>query len=201
MCGIEIVRAVPQPSGWACDHKEQPSARGRLRAAAASGKPQFKMKNERLKMSIRNRAAACEGTARADAKAEASCGPSRGEAAARCARSGRKFMIQNSRFKIRWGCRAVCIPIRDAVCGELAQCGPAGRELRASAAPGLRPAAPYERKFIIQNSRFKIRWGCRTRLGLYLDSGCSLRSARMFGYELRASAAPRLRPANPYGIE
>ena len=25
----------PQPSGWACDVEEQPSARGRLRAAAA----------------------------------------------------------------------------------------------------------------------------------------------------------------------
>ena len=29
--------ASPQPSGWACDVKEQPSARGRLRAAGPDG--------------------------------------------------------------------------------------------------------------------------------------------------------------------
>ena len=41
----------------------------------------------------------------------------------------------------------------------------------------LRPAAvPFRnRKFMIQNSRFKINWGC---LGILPDSGCSLRSAR-----------------------
>ena len=133
-----LTEASPQPSRWACDYKEQPSARGRLRAAAASEKPQFKMKNERLKMSIRNRAAACEVPAQADAKADASSGPSPGEGPLR-------FLTgtANSRFKIRWGCRAVCIPIRVAACGELARCGPAGRELRASAAPRLRPANPY----------------------------------------------------------
>ena len=34
-------------------------------------------------------------------------------------------------------------------------------------------------------------------MGIYLNSGRSLRSARRFGNELRASAAPRLRPATP----
>ena len=146
---------------------------------------------------MRNRAAACEGCARADATADANCGPSRGEAAALL-----KPQIQNSKFKIQnwmklpsllgvvsrfraqpaershdadlrdascgpprgeaaarcgslpelqiqdskldgvaelaWG----CIPIRVTACGELARCGPAGRELRASAALRLRPADP-----------------------------------------------------------
>ena len=39
--------------------------------------------------------------------------------------------------------------------------------------------------------------GLRACLGIYLNSGRSLRSARRFGNELRASAAPRLRPATP----
>ena len=51
--------------------------------------------------------------------------------------------------------------------------GPAGREKRAFAGRSC--------KFKIQNSK--------------LCSGCSLRSARKFGYELRASAGRRLRPA------
>jgi len=68
---------------------------------------------------------------------------------------------------------------RVAACGGLVRCGPAGRELRASAGRRLRPAAaPYRsRKFIIQDSKFKIT-----------ESGRSLRRVRMFGYELRASA-------------
>ena len=120
--------------------------------------------------------------------------------------------IQNSRFKII---------ARAAACGGCARSGPAGRELRASAAGGCGPPMPAASnleaspqpsrgvrdvedaalrpgtaagccapKDAIKNSIFKIT-----------NSGCSLRSARKFGYELRASATPRLRPADASGIE
>ena len=53
----------------------------------------------------------------------------------------------------------------------------------------------WNRKFSIQNSRFKIKRVYRTRLCMCVISGCSLRRTRIFGYELRASARRRLRPA------
>ena len=59
-------------------------------------------------------------------------------------------MIQNSRFKIRWGCRAVCILIRVAACGVPA-CD--DKELRASAAPRLRPADPLRDRFCLRAAR------------------------------------------------
>ena len=62
----------------------------------------------------------------------------------------------------------------------------------------LRAAAPIRAQ--IQNSKFKISAN-RVYFGIYSDSGCSLRRSRMFGNELRASAAPRLRPADPSGID
>ena len=86
--------------------------------------------------------------------------------------------------------------------------GPAGRELRASAGRRLRAAAvPFgtaNSAFKIQDSRFKIKKGLRTRLDIYSDSGRSLRrNARSgpAGRELRASAPGRLRPANCCAIE
>ena len=78
--------------------------------------------------------------------------------------------MKNSKLKLEFGVRA-------AACGVCARSGPVGREQRAVAA-FARP------KFKIQNSE---------------ESERSLRRARKFGYELRASsAAPRLRPARPF---
>ena len=54
---------------------------------------------------------------------------------------------------------------------------------------------------MIQNSIFKIKQIFRTHLGIHPVSGCSQRSARRFGYELRAFAAPRLRPAGLFETE
>ena len=51
------------------------------------------------------------------------------------------------------------------------------------------------RKFSIQNSRFKINWVLRTHLSTCFSSGRSLRRDAKFGNELRASAGRRLRPA------
>ena len=78
-----------------------------------------------------------------------------------------------------------------------------GHGERAFAGAKLRPAAvPFRnRKFKIQNSRFKIKFELRACLGIYHNSGCSLRRARTSGpagRKLRASAAPRLRPARPF---
>ncbi len=63
--------------------------------------------------------------------------------------------IKNSKRKIK-------NDYRDAACGGRARSGPAGRELRASATPRLRPAAvPFRnRKFKIQDSKFKITKIC-----------------------------------------
>ena len=91
----------PPPSGRACDGEEQPSARGRLRAAAVSLKPQIqnekgRIKNESLHpMLIRFRAAACGERNDAEelrASAAPGCGPLRPR--------GRKFKIQDSKFRI-----------------------------------------------------------------------------------------------------
>ncbi len=108
----------------------QSSARGRLRAAAVSLKPQIKNEKGRIKneslhpMLIRFRAAACGGRARLQGAAGANS----------------KSKIQNSELQIR-----------DAACGaRLRRRGAAG--LRC---PRLRPAAPSRAQ--IQNSRFKIQ--------------------------------------------
>ena len=94
------------------------------------------MKNSKLRIKngllhpklIRFRATACEAPARADAK----CGPSRGEAAARCGSFwNRKFKIQNSKLKLLLGLQ----PAEDA-CDA--------KEQRASAAGRLRPADLFE---------------------------------------------------------
>ena len=70
-----------------------------------------------------------------------------------------------------------------------AKCEPSRGEAAA------RCGSVWNRKFSIQNSRFKIKRVYRTRLCMCVISGCSLRRTRMFGYELRASARRRLRPA------
>ena len=105
-------------------------------------------------------AAACEAPARADAKADAGSGPSPGEAAARCGSSrSRKFKIQNSRFKIRWGCGHVWayIIIRTAACGGLtradlrdASCGP-------PPPPGCGPHGLFKAE-IQHDLRFLVKW-------------------------------------------
>ena len=122
----------------------------------------------------------------------------------------RKFRIQDS--KLLLGLQpaegAHEADLRDASCGPPPPggCGPpmpAASNLEASPQPSrgvrdvedaaLRPgtaAGCCAPKDAIKNSIFKIT-----------NSGCSLRSARKFGYELRASATPRLRPADASGIE
>ena len=104
-------RTSPQPSGWACDAKEQPAARGRLRAARRlrrricgktpppgggcglrrlRAEPQIQNKKRRIK---NDAGAACEGTHKRTcgrelrAFAGRSCGPLRP--------FGRKFRIQD----------------------------------------------------------------------------------------------------------
>ena len=117
-----------------------------------------------------------------------SCGPLRP--------CGCKFRIQNSRFKIKRAFWArLGIYFRSG--RSLQSARKFGYELRASARRRLRPAAASyrSRKFKIQNSRFKIKRAFWARLGIYFRSGRSLQSARKFGYELRASARRRLRPA------
>ena len=61
----------------------------------------------------------------------------------------------------------------------------------------LRPAAV---PFGTAKSAFKIKRAFWARLGIYPVSGRSLRSARRFGNELRASAAGRLRPADLFEV-
>jgi len=76
----------------------QPSARGRLRAAAASLKPQIHNSKFRITKSGSNlRRAVRSGPAGREG------GPPPPQAAARSAFSRPKFMIQNSRFKISCG--------------------------------------------------------------------------------------------------
>ena len=69
----------------------------------------------------------------------------RGGAAAGCCgfieAANSEFKIQDSKFRLI-GCTLAHIPIRAAACGGHARCGPAGRELRVSAAGRLRPADP-----------------------------------------------------------
>ena len=56
--GRYLHKVSPQPSGRACDIKEQPSARGRLRAAAPCGRnSEFKIQDSKLQ----NWAAGCQG--------------------------------------------------------------------------------------------------------------------------------------------
>ena len=120
-------------------------------------------------------------------------------------RQGREkeFKIQNSGFKIQDS----KFRIQDDELGaQLAkdtyERTPKRTRIAGLRGAKLRPAAvPFRnRKCMIQNSRFKMKWGCQSRLDIHLDSGRSLRRARSSGpagRELRASAAGRLRPARP----
>ena len=78
-----------------------------------------------------------------------------------------------------------------------------GREQRAfarrSCGPLLFLSGTANSAFKIQDSKFKIKRGLRTCLGIYSASGRRLRSARKFGNELRASAAPGCGPPIPAG--
>ncbi len=136
--GMPSLRDEPTHSGSSLRRSRSTARRSGPPPPPGCG-PHDLLRGRNIPFNIQNpfRAAACEGTHKRmrvaglrAAKLRPAAVPYR----------NRKFMIQNSRFKIRWGCRAVCIPIRVAACGELARCGPAGRELRASAAGRLRPA-------------------------------------------------------------
>ena len=106
LAGSILLAASPQPSGWACDHKEQPSARGRLRAAAPFGRySEFKIQDSKLD----GLAGYAWHTSRfglqpAESRSKRTCGTRAaglrtGEAAARCG-SFSEQPIHNSRFKI-----------------------------------------------------------------------------------------------------
>ena len=88
------------------------------------------------------------------------------------------------------------IPCRQA--RSRAEAALTARELQFSARGGCGLLRPFGRKFMIQNSEFKIKRIFRTHLGKHPVSGRGLQRARMFGNELRASAAGRLRPARPF---
>ena len=122
----------------------QPSARGRLRAAdrcAIEFAGNHFRHSQRLQVAPRpillayvyTRAAACEVPARADARS----GPSRGEAAARCAL---RAQIHNSIFKIQ----NYEIGQQPAECplATLRSCGP-------PPPPGCGPLRPHGRRFAI----------------------------------------------------
>ncbi len=120
-----------QPSGWA-----------RFRAARGCSPPPRGgcglpvAQRPILPACIYARAAACEAPARADAKADASSGPSRGEAAARCGFTE----AANSAFKIQDS--KLLLGLQPAEAAH--DC----KELRASAAPTLRPARPFQGRFL-----------------------------------------------------
>ena len=134
-CGTRLSsRKSPQPSGGACDVEEQPSAGGGCRLLRPFGR-KFKIQDSEFK--ITDRAATCGEHTRADLR-DASCGPPLGGGS-----------------------------------------GPLGLF-----------------KAEIQDSKFKIKKGAFDS-----SSGRSLRRSRTFGNELRASAAPRLRPADLCEVE
>ena len=98
------------------------------------------------------------------------------------------FGTANSKFIIS------CHPPRPMAsnCLDLARSRADGRH-RLQGVATLRPGAAAGCGVLwaqMQNSKFRM-----------IKSGSSLRSARMFGYELRAFAAPRLRPADRFAIE
>ena len=89
-------------------------------------------------------------------------------AAAGCCGSfrNRKFSIQNSRFKIA---------NRGAACEGAAYERTCGRELRASAAPRLRPARPFQGR----NSTFRIQYEMHAdTCGIESDRGAGLPALR-----------------------
>ena len=141
------------------DARMQPSARGLLRPNGRK----FKMKNEELKMRLGSQLAKEPHTSGlADARMQPSA---RGGAAGCCGSlRNRKFRIQNSRFKIA---------NRDAACGGASDT----MELRASAAPKLRPARPFQGR----NSTFRIQYETHA-------DACGIESDRSAGL-------PALRPA------
>ena len=159
-----------------------PPGCGPLRLLIEAANSAFKIQDSKF-MGSRSSLAVCSGSGRslrrnaqADAKADASSGPSRGEAAARCGFiRNRKFNIQNSRFKINWmpstlGC--LCqfglqpaegsheADLRDASCGpplpggcgppiaaRLIRCKKPATGRRTSAAPGCSPPTSCEVDF------------------------------------------------------
>ena len=125
-----LVRASPQPSGRACDQKEQPSARGRLRAADVCDVV-FAARNHNRKAPTSCQSL-CDRTRRKALRDE-----QQQKAAAGCGDSiwNCKFKIQYSKFRIRqlyWACLRL-LPIRGAACG--------GRQ-RHQGAAGLRRPPP-----------------------------------------------------------
>ena len=117
---------APQPSGGACDVKEQPSAGGGRLRAAAPIRAQFRIQDSkfRIKWSSQASLAVCSVSgcslrrARTSGLADASSGPSRGEAAARCGSiRNRKFRIQYSKLSKSFGHIWAYILCRAAACG------------------------------------------------------------------------------------
>jgi len=123
-----------------------------LRPGAAAGccalvgaNSEFKIQNSELP----NRSAACEG--RASGLADASCGPSRGEAAARCG-SFSEPQIQDSKLKEIAGYVWASIPVRVAAYGgqsSITNCGPPPPQAAARCCSLPEPQ--------IQHSKFKIQ--------------------------------------------
>ena len=175
---VSSSKTSPQPSGRDCDVKEQPSARGGCGLLRLQRSRKFKMKNEELKMIF--------GPQLAKGTLKRTCGTRKAGLRGAKLRPAAplRAQIQNSKFKIQNYARV-------AACGEHAcsatNCGPPPAE--AAARCGSLPEPQ------IHDSEFKIQNCFRMRLDLYSSSGRSLRSARIFSHELRASAAGRLRPA------
>jgi len=100
----------------------------------------------------------------------------------------RKFRIQNSIFKIKGNCLAY-FGIRSDSGRSLRRNGTSGRELRASAAGRLRPAAPI---------RAQMQEGA---IECTFLSGRSLRRDRTSWQRAAGLHGAKLRPANPCGID
>ncbi len=117
----------------------------------------------------------------------------RAEAAARCGSiRNRKFSIQNSRFKIRWGAGYAWayISIRAAACGELARADLRNTKPQASARRRLRTAAA-SLKPQIHDSRFKINF----RAGACEETAQADAQADASSGPSRGEAAARCAPA------
>ena len=125
--GLRYARAYSSIRAAACGGHARSGPAG-CRPSPGEAAPARPLQGRNLKFRMMDRGAACEATARADA----SCGPSRGEAAARCGFFP-KPQIHDSKFKIKWireHARAYS-SIRAAVCGGHARadlrdesCGP-----------------------------------------------------------------------------
>ena len=116
----------------------------------------------------------------------------RAEAAACTAFTGPKFKIQYSKLKEASGHAWAYIPVRDAACGGHARCGPAGRELRASAAGGCGPPIPLGSILLVTSPP---PGGCCARQGANSKFRISFR-ATACGLPRRASGLLCPRTAN-----